>query len=522
MIADFHFLRPEWLWGFVAAAALFWVVSRREDVRARWGSIISPHLLDSLIVDRRQHRRLRPVHLTAVLMALGSMAAAGPTWERERPPFVQDKAPLAIAIDLSQTMDAIDVSPTRLERSKLKVRDLLALRPGARTAIFAYAGSAHLVLPLTDDTNLIKTYVDSLATGLMPVKGKDTAKALTLVEDALASEDTPGTILFITDGVEPRAFEALKNHGSKNEIMVLAIGTAEGGPVKTGKDEFLAGVTGQRLISKLDIDALHNLKAESDVQVATVTPDDSDVQWIVRRAQTHLQQKQMDTEARWNDVGWWFTIPIAMLSALWFRRGWTIRWASALLLFFALGAHHGANAAEWRFTDAWLTPDQQGRIIYERGDYDSAAARFSDPMWRGVALYRAGRYDDAIDAFARVDTAESYFDQGNALAKLGKLSGAVAAYQEALRRNPGFAAAKANLDLALKLIPPKNKEDDQEAKEPNEKPDEIRFDEQGKKGKRGEVDAAQQTAEMWMRNIQTTPAQLLRRKFAIEAQEGKR
>jgi tetratricopeptide (TPR) repeat protein len=82
---------------------------------------------------------------------------------------------------------------------------------------------------------------------------------------------------------------------------------------------------------------------------------------------------------------------------------------------------------------------KQGRVAYEHGDYAGAAERFSNPMWRGVALYRVGRYDDAIDAFARVDSAESYFDQGNALAKLGKLSAAVAAYQEALKRNPGLA-----------------------------------------------------------------------------------
>ena len=202
MIADFHFLRPEWLWGVAAAFLLFWAVSRREDLRARWGSIIAPHLLEHLIVGRRDYRRVRPVHLTAALMALSSIALAGPTWERERPPFVEDKAPLAIAIDLSQTMDAIDVSPTRLERAKLKIRDLLALRQGARTAIVAYAGSAHLVLPLTDDANLIETYVDSLATAIMPVAGKDTAKALAVAEEALAREDAPGTILFITDGIE--------------------------------------------------------------------------------------------------------------------------------------------------------------------------------------------------------------------------------------------------------------------------------------------------------------------------------
>ena len=210
MIGDFHFLRPEWLWGLPAAVALFWAASRREDLRARWGSIIAPHLLDHLILGRREYRRLRPVHLTTAVLALGSVALAGPTWEREKPPFVEDKAPLAIAIDLSQTMDAIDVSPTRLERAKLKVRDILALRQGAKTAIIGYAGSAHLVLPLTEDANLIETYVDALATALMPTPGKDSAKALAVAEAALANEDAPGTILFITDGVEGRAFDAFK------------------------------------------------------------------------------------------------------------------------------------------------------------------------------------------------------------------------------------------------------------------------------------------------------------------------
>ena len=520
MIGDFHFLRPEWLFALLAAAALAWVVSRREDVRSRWRGTIAPHLLDHLVVDPSRRLRLRPLHLTVALLALGAIAAAGPTWERERPPFVEDKAPLAIAIDLSRTMDAIDVAPTRLERVKLKVRDLLALRKGARTAIFVYAGSAHMVLPLTDDEGLIRTYVDSLATGMMPVPGKDTAKALEAVEAGLAREDTPGTILFMTDGVESHAFDAFKNYKGKNEIMVLGVGTAAGGPVKTGKASFLADATGQRVFAKLDVEGLRKLRSETGVQVATVTLDDADVRWIQRRVQAHLQQKQAEEKLRWRDFGWWMVIPITVLGALWFRRGWTIRWASVVLLGFVLAAPDRANAADWRFLDLWLTSDQQGRLAYDRGDYKTAAERFADPMWQGVALYHARRYDDAVNAFARVDTAESYYNQGNALAKLGKFPAAAANYQEALKRRPDWPEAKANLALVQKLIP-KEQKDDEEAQDPNQKPDQVQFDDKGKKGKKGEVDLAKQNAEMWMRNIQTTPGELLARKFAIEARGAK-
>jgi Ca-activated chloride channel family protein len=402
------------------------------------------------------------------------------------------------------------------------VRDLLALRPGARTAVFAYAGDAHLVLPLTDDPALIQTYVDSLATGIMPVAGKDTAKALEAVAAGLAREETPGTILFLTDGVEPRAFDALKRPPGKDDILVLGIGTPEGGPVKTGRDTFLTDATGRRVFARLDVDGLHRLRSETSAVVATVTMDDADVKWIQRRVQSHLQQKQADAATRWNDRGWWLTIPIALLGAAWFRRGWTIRWAAVVLLGLALGAPGRADALDRRWLSPWLTPDQQGRLAYERGDYHAAAERFADPMWRGVALYRQGRYDDAVEAFARVDTAESYYNQGNALAKLGKFPAAVASYREALGRRPDWPEAKANLALVERLIPKEKKKDDEEQGDPNEKPDQIKFDDKGKKGKAGQVDVGKQTAEMWMRNIQTTPAQLLQHKFALQAQAQKR
>jgi len=515
MIADFHFLRPWWLLALVAAVLLPWLLGQRTDVRARWRGMIAPALLDHLLVETGSARRLRPVHLTAVLIALGALATAGPTWERERPPFFEDTAPLAIAIDLSQTMDATDISPSRLERVKLKVQDLLERRKGARTAVFVYAGSAHMVLPLTEDASLVNSYVASLETRIMPVKGKDTAGALRAVDAALANEPVPGTILFLTDGVEQAAFPAFSDYKGRHDIMVLGVGTAEGGPVRIGDGQYLTDSAGGRVFAKLDVDGLKTLQREAGVQVATVTLDDGDVEWIARRIQTAFEQKAAEGATRWRDMGWWLTFPIALVGVLWFRRGWSVQWAGALLFALALGSPQPARAAE--FADMWLTPDQQGRLAFERGDFAAAAGHFRDPAWRGVALYRAGNYAEALDAFAALDTAESYYNQGNALMQLGRAEEATAAYKRALEMHPDWAEAKANLTIAERLVAMKKDEEDEQQQEPNQRPDQIVFDDKGKKGKAGLVNAAEQTAEMWMRNIQITPTDLLARKFAIEA-----
>ncbi len=482
--------------------------------------MIAPDLLDHLVVRGGARRHLQPVHLTAALIALGAVAAAGPTWQRERPPFVEDTAPLAIAIDLGETMDAVDVTPSRLERAKLKVQDLLSARKGARTAVYAYAGSAHRVLPLTDDADLVNTYVASLATRLMPVPGKDTAKALEAVEAGLAAEAAPGTILFLTDGVEPGAFAAFAGYSGRNQLIVLGIGTAEGGPVKQADGGYLTDASGARIFAKLDVEALEALGRQSRAEVATATADDGDVDWIVRRIRTSFEQRAEEGHERWRDMGWWLTFPIAALGALWFRRGWSVRWTGAVLFLVLAGLPRPADAAERRFADLWLTPDQQGRLAFERGDYEAAAEEFRDPAWRGVALYRAGKFQEAVDAWALLDTPESLFDQGNALMHLGKPEEAAAAYRQALKGRAEWPEAKANLAIAETLAARKKEDEQQEAQDPNEKADQVQFDDKGKQGKAGKVDAGEQTAEMWMRNIQVTPADLLARKFAIEARGG--
>jgi Ca-activated chloride channel family protein len=257
------------------------------------------------------------------------LALTGPTWERQKTPFVQDEASLVVALDLSQSMDAIDVQPTRLQRAQQKIRDLLVLRPGARTGLIAYAGSSHMVLPLTDDAKVIEMYLVSLETGLMPVAGKNPEKALKLAEEMLAKETTPGTILFVTDGLAEKYSAAFAEHkkASPHQVLVLAVGTSKGGPVRLGKEGFLKDARGQRVISALDRKGLEALERQAGIYVLGTTLDDRDVEKLIRRVNTHLKSVQaVDERIPWEDYGYYLVFSAVPLALLWFRKGWTVRW----------------------------------------------------------------------------------------------------------------------------------------------------------------------------------------------------
>jgi len=257
------------------------------------------------------------------------LAIAGPTWERQKTPFVQDEAPLVVALDLSQSMNAIDVQPTRLLRAEQKISDLLSLRLGARTGLIAYAGSSHMVLPLTDDAKVIEMYLVSLETELMPVAGKDPAKALKLAEEMLARETAAGTILFVTDGIAEKFAPAFAEDkkASQHQVLVLAVGTSKGGPVRLGKEDFLKDARGQRVISALDRKGLEALESQAGTYVMGATLDSSDVEKLIRRVNTHLKSVQaVDERVPWEDFGYYLVFPVILVSIIWCRKGWTVRW----------------------------------------------------------------------------------------------------------------------------------------------------------------------------------------------------
>jgi Ca-activated chloride channel homolog len=328
-LSQFHFIRPQWLLLLLVVPVLYFFTEYRRRAEYQWRDVIAPHLLKHLKLMGGARSFFRPIHMIIILIILGTLGMSGPTWEREQSPFTEDLAPLVIALDLSQTMDAIDVPPTRLERAKQKIRDLLELRKGARTAVIVYAGTAHSVLPFTDDPSVLKTYIESLRTDIMPVSGKDPASALKLVEQMLDHEEVPGTILFLTDGIGVKYLNDFIRHSqqSKDQLMVLAFGTSQGSPIKIGENQFLTDHSGRRVVARLDHEGLSALEAQAGVEVYSSTVENRDVERLQAKIQSHLRSVlNEDKNLRWKDFGYYLVWPSVLLFLFWFRKGWVLQW----------------------------------------------------------------------------------------------------------------------------------------------------------------------------------------------------
>ncbi len=465
----FHFLRPLALLGLIPALLIaLWYAFRRLG-RERFASLLSTELQDVLLTGSEGARRwMLPSTITAML-GLGAVAVAGPTWQRQDMPTRNLDDALVVLFDLSLSMYAEDTQPSRLQRARRELADLLNLRQEGTTALIAYAGDAHVVTPLTDDVDTIRHMSDSLTPEIMPILGSRTPVAIELANRLLENRtDEQGRILLITDGIR-----GLQDSASacdpRYPLSILGIGTAAGAPVPIpvdeGRTQWLADANGNRVIAQLDAPRLRELAGLCGGAYSEVQVSDNDLLAILPslgEAPDRLDSSEDGQQVNmWIDMAYAFAIPLALLMLLTFRRGALPIVLVAFVCVPLLTTPTRASADLWN--DLWQRRDNQAFQALQAQDPETAASLFEDARWRGIANFSRGAFADAASTFGDLaqKQADDYYNLGNSLAFAGDVPRAIEAYDKALTKDPTHEDAAHNKAVLEALLNEQQNQSDQ-------------------------------------------------------------
>jgi Ca-activated chloride channel homolog len=455
MPLDMHLLRPFWILALLPLALLLWALWRQPHRDAnRWQTLIAPHLLPHLLTSASGQPQRLPLILLGLSWTLLVLALAGPVWQRLPQPLFSSGGQRVILLDLSPSLNAADIVPSRLARARFEILDLLRGATEGQVALLAFGAEPFVVAPLTGDAQTIAAQVPLLTGALLPEVGeRRTDLALQLAGDLLQQAQAPaGDVILVTDAVgEFAAARAAAQQLAAvgHRVSVLAIGTAQGAPIPTGGGGFIQNAAGAVEMARLDSAALQQLATAGGGRYVAAAVGDADTQTLLALGAPRLTTDATATALtadQWREEGAWFLLPVLALAAVAFRRGWLLPVLAGIFLL----PPPSTAAATW--TELWQRPDQQAAAQLATGAAQAAAEQFEDPAWRAAARYRAGDFQGALTALHGLTGVAADYNRGNALAQLGRLDEAAAAYRQALQQAPDHADAQHNLEQVERLL----------------------------------------------------------------------
>lgn len=417
-LQDFHFLRPYWLLALLVPIAWGWFLFKNERVQSSWAEVCDEHLLNYLLVKGENTQR-RFSYVLAIFVAVVSIIAiAGPTWVKKKNPALSMDNPVMIMLNLSSDMLEKDVSPNRLVRAKYIIKDILQTFKATETGLMVYSDEPFVISPLTEDVMLIDNLLPSLEVNVMPANGDRLDKAIDMAVSRMhGSGYENGNLVVLTADVGERFDAALENARKA---------AAKGFDVNVIK---VSAASNEKL--QMIAEKGHGLYLNYNQSYAGLSNKINDVY-----NKKITESENMQTV--WEDMGYYiFWLPTLLL-LYYFRKGIIL---SLLLAMFCAEAHAGL----------FLNENQEAMRYFKLKQYDKAAQMFEKPQWRGAAAYKNGDYQKALKEFSLGADATSLYNQGNALAKMGKIDDAIKMYEEVLKQEPNFEDAKFNLEYLKNL-----------------------------------------------------------------------
>ncbi len=493
----FHFIRPWWFLALIALFFTLWLLKKHRFNHSPWNKFLPTHLSQVLVEGAEansaktnqgffstQRNLIKPF----IIGLLTIIALAGPAWQKLPQPVYQTERGSVLIMDMSYSMYATDIKPNRLTRARYKAIDLLNKLNEGDIGLIAYAGDAFVISPLTQDIKNIELLLPSLSPEIMPELGANPFAALSLAHDMLHNAGhINGDIYWFTDDVDNEDMEDIYDWSAKfgHQLNILGIGSQDGAPITLPSGELLKDDHGAIVVPKLPIQKLNALASRGNGRYQTINNNDSDIEKLLDNSkvleQSNNKQRQSQQNGdQWQEQGPWLLIIVLPLLLSYFRRGSAMLMVSSMSLPFitllslsSFSPNILANEQQvepqesklqqtWQ--DLWQTSDQQAQQRYNQQDYQGAAQQFENNQWQGSAHYKAGDYQQALEAFKQgeqANSASSLYNQGNALAQMQQYEQAIEHYEQALEKNPDLQDAKDNLEK----IKQQQKKQEQEQKQ---------------------------------------------------------
>ena len=500
-ISNFHFVRPYWLLAIFALLFVLWLLKKHRFYQSPWQQFLPSHLSQVLVEGTsstntnkktisEQTFLLKPF----IMGLLTIISLAGPAWEKLPQPVYQTERGSVLIMDMSYSMYSTDVKPNRLTRARFKAIDLLKKINEGDIGLIAYAGDAFVISPLTQDIKNIELLLPSLTPEIMPELGANPIAALALAHEMLLNAGhLNGDIYWFTDDVDNEEITDIYDWSNKfgHQLNILGVGSESGAPITLPSGELLKDNSGAIVVPRLPRQKLQSLASRGHGNYQTISNDDSDIDNLILKdkiSERNKNEKQQSQQAgdQWQEQGAWLLLLVLPLMLSYFRRGSTLLMLplSCVPLLFLLSfslvsptsfaaasteqenqqadlpaaspltTTSKASTSKKLWQNLWQTNDQQAQKQFNQEKYQDAAEQFENSQWQGSSHYKAGNYQEALDAFKEgehANSANSLYNQGNALAQMQQFDQAIDSYEKSLNKNPELQDAKDNIEKIKQL-----------------------------------------------------------------------
>lgn len=299
----FRFAHPEYLYALVAVPILFvlYLLMTRWKIKAR-KQFADQAMIDKLSPDFSKSKQLLKLVLNLTGISLIIIACANPQIGTRLEEVKREGVDIIIALDVSNSMKAQDIKPSRLERSKQAISRLIDQLQNDRIGMIVFAGQAYVQLPITSDYAAAKLFLTTIDTDIIPTQGTCIGCAIDMAQESFVGNDNKHkALIIITDGEnhEEDAVEAAKKaHAAGVVIHTIGMGSPDGAPipiVRNGVQDFLKDNDGNTVITKLETLTLERIAEEGKGLFVQASNNDDGLQKILSQI-TKMEKKSFGTK----------------------------------------------------------------------------------------------------------------------------------------------------------------------------------------------------------------------------------